>query len=582
MNIVPLGGRFTLGPFDIELVSMAHSIPESNGLIIRTPLGTVLHTGDWKIDPTPVIGPPTDEAKLRALGDEGCLALIGDSTNAVREGRSPSEADVAKCLADLIRTAPARVAVTTFASNVARLRAVALAAANASARSSWSAGPWSRIAQVARETGYLDGIQDFRSVEIYGHLPPDKVLALCTGSQGEPRAALSRIAQDDHPDVAFSRGDRVIFSSRAIPGNEKEVMRVINGLVSQGIEVITDRTHLVHVSGHPRVEELKDMIGWVRPQILIPVHGEPLHMAEHAALARRVGVGQVVLCRDGELIRLAPGAPGKIDEVPAGRLYKDGSLLVSAEERTVADRRRLGFCRGCFDCARHQRTGRAGRRSGGDAHRHSRSRCAGTKNRGYRLRRRPRGVRVDAACPSARPRSRHRGGAARDPRRRELGVEQEAQLPRARARGVVCASRAPAGENHDRTAQSRRHRSSRYRQGGERLSPDARRRGLRTRAAAGPRRDHGLHHACPTPRSSCSSRSANASPIVKFLERNPDGGIHHVCYEVDDIRAARDKLKGQGARVLGDGEPKIGAHGKPVLFLHPKDFCGTLVEIEQA
>jgi ribonuclease J len=169
------------------------------------------------------------------------------------------------------------------------------------------------------------------------------VLALCTGSQGEPRAALSRIAQDDHPEVAFSRGDRVIFSSRAIPGNEKAVMRVINGLVSQGIEVITDRTHLVHVSGHPRMDELRDMIGWVRPQILVPVHGEPLHMAEHAALARRAGVGQVVLCRDGELLRLAPGGPGKIDEVPAGRLYKDGALLVSAEQRTVADRRRLGF-----------------------------------------------------------------------------------------------------------------------------------------------------------------------------------------------------------------------------------------------
>ena len=343
VNIVPLGGRFALGPFDIELVSMAHSIPESNGLIIRTPLGTVLHTGDWKIDPTPVIGPPTDEAKLRALGDEGCLALVGDSTNAVREGRSPSEADVAKCLADLIRSAPARVAVTTFASNVARLRAVAEAAAECEREVVVVGRAMERISQVARETGYLDGIQEFRSVDIYGHLPPDKVLALCTGSQGEPRAALARIAQDDHPDVALSRGDRVIFSSRAIPGNEKMVTRVINGLVSQGVEVITDRTHLVHVSGHPRVDELKDMIGWVRPQILLPVHGEPLHMAEHAALARRLGIGKVVVGRDGELIRLAPGDPGKIDEVPAGRLYKDGSLLVSAEERTVADRRRLGF-----------------------------------------------------------------------------------------------------------------------------------------------------------------------------------------------------------------------------------------------
>src|SRR4030081_557989 len=310
VNVVPLGGRFALGPFDIELVSMAHSIPESNGLIIRTPLGAVLHTGDWKIDPTPVIGPPTDEAKLRALGDAGCLALIGDSTNAPREGRSPSEADVAKSLAELIKSAPARVAVTTFASNVARIRAVAEAAALCEREVVVVGRAMDRISQVARETGYLDGIQEFRSVDVYGHLPPDKVLALCTGSQGEPRAALSRIAQDDHPDVAFSRGDRVIFSSRAIPGNEKAVMRVINGLIAQGVEVITDRHHLVHVSGHPRQAELEEMIGWVRPQILIPAHGEPLHLAEHGALARRAGVGQVVLCRDGELLRLAPGGGG--------------------------------------------------------------------------------------------------------------------------------------------------------------------------------------------------------------------------------------------------------------------------------
>src|SRR5438552_594445 len=207
VNIVPLGGRFTLGPFDIELVSMAHSIPESNGLIIRTPLGTVLHTGDWKIDPTPVIEPPTDEAKLRALGDGGCLALIGDSTNAFREGRSPSETDVAKWLAELIRSALARVAVTTFASNVARMHAVAQAAASCEREVVLVGRAMERIAQVARETGYLEGIQDFRSVEVYGHLPPDKVLALCTGSQGESRAALARIAQDDHPEGAPSLAD---------------------------------------------------------------------------------------------------------------------------------------------------------------------------------------------------------------------------------------------------------------------------------------------------------------------------------------------------------------------------------------
>ena len=342
VNVVPLSSRFTLGPFDIELVSVSHSIPESNALIIRTPLGNVLHTGDWKLDPTPIIGPPTDEAKLRAFGDEGCLAMIGDSTNAVRDGRSPSEADVARTLRELIGAATGRVAVTTFASNVARMRAVAEAAAAAGREVVVVGRAMDRVSQVARECGYLDGINEFRGVDVYGHLPPDKVVAMCTGSQGEPRAALSRISEDQHPEVTFSKGDVVIFSSRTIPGNEKGVGRVINGLVRQGIEVITDRTHLVHVSGHPRRAEMQELYSWVRPRIAIPVHGEALHLSEHAKLARAAGVPEVVLCGDGDLVRLAPDA-GVIDEVPAARLYKDGALLISAETRTVADRRRLSF-----------------------------------------------------------------------------------------------------------------------------------------------------------------------------------------------------------------------------------------------
>src|ERR1700686_4589113 len=212
VTMVPLGGRFALGPFNIELVSMAHSIPESNGLIIRTKLGSVLHTGDWKIDPTPVLGPPTDEAKLRALGNEGCLALVGDSTNAVREGRSPSEMEVAKTLAELIRTAPGRVGVRTFASPAGRLPSIAKAAAACDREVVLVGRSMERIAQVARETGYLEGIRDFRSGDVFGYLPPEKVVALCTGSQGEARAALLRIAEDDHPEGSFSAGDRVIFS----------------------------------------------------------------------------------------------------------------------------------------------------------------------------------------------------------------------------------------------------------------------------------------------------------------------------------------------------------------------------------
>jgi len=343
MNVVPRGGHVELGPFKVDFINVAHSIPESNALAIRTPLGTVLHTGDWKIDLSPLIGAPTDQAKLTALGDEGVLALVGDSTNAVRDGRSPSEADVAKTLAELIRSAPARVAVTTFASHVDRIRSVADAARSADREVVLVGRAMERVAQVARETGYLDGVQDFRAAESYGYLPPDKVLALCTGSQGEPRAALARIAEDEHPEVTLTRGDRVIFSARTIPGNEKAVARVINGLVTQGVEVITDRDHLVHASGHPRRAELLDMIGWVRPKILIPAHGEALHLAEHAKLARRAGVPEVLVCRNGDLVRLAPGSAEIIDEVPSGRLYKDGALLIEAQSRTVGARKRLSF-----------------------------------------------------------------------------------------------------------------------------------------------------------------------------------------------------------------------------------------------
>ena len=319
-----------MGRSPIDFINVAHSIPESNALAIRTALGTVVHTGDWKIDSTPLVGAPTDQAKLTALGDAGVLALVGDSTNAVRDGRSPSEADVAKTLAELIRTAPARVAVTTFASHVGRIRAVADAARARRARSR-GGRPRHGAGRAGRARDRLSRRRAGfpRGARAYGYLPPDKVLALCTGSQGEPRAALARIAQDEHPEVTLTRGDRVIFSARTIPGNEKAVARVINGLVTQGVEVITDRNHLVHVSGHPRRAELLDMIGWVRPKILIPAHGEALHLAEHAKLARDAGVPQVLVCRNGDLVRLAPG--------PA-RDHRRDSLRPALQGRRAADR----------------------------------------------------------------------------------------------------------------------------------------------------------------------------------------------------------------------------------------------------
>ena len=346
VTVVPSGGRVDVGPFNVEFIPVAHSIPEAHALAIHTDAGIVLHTGDWKIDPAPTLGPPTDEKRLRELGEQGVLALIGDSTNAVRDGRSPSEADVARTIIELVKTAKGRVAVTTFASNVARNKAVADAAKAADREVVVVGRAMVRVVQVARETGYLENVQNFRSPEVYGHLPQDKVLALCTGSQGEPRAALARIANDDHPEITLNRGDSVIFSSRTIPGNEKAVSSIVNNLVLQGVEIITDRDALVHVSGHPRREELRDLISWVKPQLLIPVHGEALHLHEHAKLARAAGVPRVLVCRNGDLVKLGPGDPGIVGEVPSGRLYKDGTILEDSKSRAVVERRRMAFS-GC-------------------------------------------------------------------------------------------------------------------------------------------------------------------------------------------------------------------------------------------
>jgi ribonuclease J len=337
------GTRTSLGPFEIEYVPVAHSIPESYALAVRTPHGLVLHTGDWKLDDTPYVGHATAEGPFRALGDEGVLALVCDSTNVVRGGRSPSETDVAKRLAEIIAAAPHRVAVTTFASNVARIKAVA-EAARACGREVVVVGrAMDRVIEVASELGYLDGLPEFRGADTYGYLPREKVVALLTGSQGEPRAALARIADDEHPEVALSPGDQVIFSSRTIPGNEKEVGRIVNALVRRGIDVITDRTELVHVSGHPRRDELAAMYGWTRPRIAVPAHGEDLHLAEHAAFAKAHGVPEVVKARNGTVVRLAPGPAEIIDAAPAGRLYKDGEILIGMAERAVPERRKLSF-----------------------------------------------------------------------------------------------------------------------------------------------------------------------------------------------------------------------------------------------
>ena len=343
LRIVAQGDKVAIGPFVVEFIAVAHSIPESSALAIRTPAGLVLHTADWKIDPTPIIGPPTDEARLKALGDEGVLALISDSTNVLREGESPSERDVAKTLAWLIGEAKGRVVVTTFASNVARLRSAAEAGFAAGRQVLILGRAIERVVAVARECGMLDGVPPFLGMDAFERLPRNKILALATGSQGEPRAALARMAQDEHPTAELSAGDTVIFSSRTIPGNEKAVGKIINAFVTAGVGVITDRTALVHVSGHPRRAEMAKMYAWVRPRIAVPAHGEPLHLSEHAAFAIAQGAPQVLRAFDGDLIRLAPGDVSAMGRVVSGRRLKDGAILLPANQECVGQRRKLAF-----------------------------------------------------------------------------------------------------------------------------------------------------------------------------------------------------------------------------------------------
>jgi ribonuclease J len=343
LQVIPMGDRRKIGPFDVELISMSHSIPEPSAVVIRTPLGAALHTGDWKLDDNPLTSAPTDAARLKALGNDGIAALICDSTNAIRDGVSPSEADVAVVLARLIRDAPRRVAVTTFASNVARLGSVAKAAHAAGRELVVVGRAMLRVIEAAQATGYLDPNLKFHDETVFAKLPPRKVVALCTGSQGEPRAALARIAQGEHPNVELEEGDRVIFSSRTIPGNEKAVSRVQNGLADLGTEVITDQDEAVHVSGHPRRGELKQLYGWVKPGIAIPMHGEGRHLEAHARLAESLGVEQVVRARNGTMVRLLPGPAEIIDDVPVGRLYRDGTILTRADDGQVRERRKLSF-----------------------------------------------------------------------------------------------------------------------------------------------------------------------------------------------------------------------------------------------
>jgi ribonuclease J len=343
VNIVPLGGHIDIGPFAIDFMSITHSIPEPNALAIRTPLGVVVHTGDWKIDPDPLVGETTDANAFRKLGDEGALALVCDSTNALVQGHSGSEADVRTALTDLIGTLKGRVAVTGFASNVARLDTIAKAARTHGREVALVGRSMHRIVNAARDTGYLKDFPRVLNEEEAAQLPSNRILYLCTGSQGEPRAALSRIAAGDHPTVSLGPGDSVIFSSRIIPGNELGIHALHNKLAELGVEVLTVEDHFVHVSGHPARDELAEMYRWVRPQVAVPVHGEMRHMAEHARLAKSLQVPQAVVIENGQLLRLAPGRAQIVDEVPSGRIFLDGRIRVPEGEGFTRNRRAMAF-----------------------------------------------------------------------------------------------------------------------------------------------------------------------------------------------------------------------------------------------
>jgi ribonuclease J len=303
----------------------------------------VLHTGDWKLDPEPLVGPGYDMAALERLGDEGVLAMACDSTNALRPGEAGSEADVRRTLIDIVGRSDQRVVIACFASNVARVESAAAAAAAHDrhvalvGRSLW------RISQAARDTGYLADVPPFLTEEEAAYLPRDKVLLLCTGSQGEPRSALVRIAADEHAHIVLEAGDTVVFSSRIIPGNERAIGRLQNSLVRAGVELITDHDQFVHVSGHPAQDELQRMYRAVRPQIAVPVHGEARHLQAQARLAQALNVPQTIVTRNGEVVRLAPGPAAVIGEVPVGRLASDGTTLVDASGDTFKDRQRMTF-----------------------------------------------------------------------------------------------------------------------------------------------------------------------------------------------------------------------------------------------
>jgi len=342
LHVVPRDSTVEVGPFRVTYVALAHSIPEGNGLLIETPYGRIFHTGDWKLDETPVLGEPSSAETLARIGDEGVLALVCDSTNVFQEEASGSEAGVHQGLLQEVSNARGRVLVTTFASNAARLKTIGEVAVETGRQVCIAGRSLNRILNVAQATGYLLDFPPPLTFDDAMRLPRDKVLIIATGGQGEPRAALGRIATGNH-DLKLSQGDTVIFSSKIIPGNEIAIGRIMNVLSDLGAIIVTERQAHVHVSGHPGRPELAAMYDWIRPRIIVPVHGEPRHMAEQARFALAHGVPEAVVQRNGDVIRLAPGEPKKLDEVRVGRLVLDGDVILPADGATMNERRRMSY-----------------------------------------------------------------------------------------------------------------------------------------------------------------------------------------------------------------------------------------------
>ena len=342
LKIIELNGKVQLGPFKIEFVTLTHSILEPNGLSIETPAGIVLHTGDWKCDPNPLIGQTINEKKLKEIGDKGVLAMICDSTNVFNSGRAGSELDVRKSLLKIMSNIQKRIIVTSFASNVARMESIFYCAKKIGRQISLVGRSMHRIYKAAKQCGYLNNLIEPLDHREAKKISREKIVYLCTGSQGEPNGAMMRISNYIHPDVVIESGDTVIFSSKIIPGNEKKLYKLHNQLVKNDIKVISEENEFVHVSGHPNREDLKDMYNWVKPKSVLPVHGEHRHMFEHINFAKEMQVPYPVRVENGDVVQLHPGEkPKVIDKAPSGRIYVDGNISVAEESQSIKDRKHL-------------------------------------------------------------------------------------------------------------------------------------------------------------------------------------------------------------------------------------------------